>query len=273
MITAGIDMGAKTIKVVILKDGQVLARSLVVGGREKEQFAQQALDEAIQKAGISRDDIQHITATGVGRKRVPFADDDITAVSGDIRGTASLFPSARTVIDVGAEEGRAIRCDAEGKLIDFAVNEKCAAGAGTFVETLARTMEIKLEEAGELSLKSTKSIEMNAQCAVFGESEMVSLVHQKVPKVDIIHAVHDAIASRIGSLVRTIEVAKDIALIGGVARNIGFVDSLKKDLGLDLLIPDEPEFVGALGAAIVATSGVPVGEEVEGKVISRLDSE
>jgi benzoyl-CoA reductase subunit D len=272
MITAGIDMGAKTIKVVILKDNQVLAESIVVGGREKEQFAQEAFDEAIKKAGISRDDIQHITATGVGRKRVPFADDDVTAVSADIKGTTFLLPSVRTVIDVGAEEGRAIRCDAGGKLIDFAVNEKCAAGAGTFVETLARTMEIKLEEAGELSLKSTQSIEMNAQCAVFGESEMVSLVHHKIPKVDIIHAVHDAIASRIGSLVRTIEVEKDIALIGGVAKNIGFIDSLKRNLGLDVLVPEDPEFVSALGAALIAARGVPVGEpEIEGKVVARED--
>jgi benzoyl-CoA reductase subunit D len=272
MITAGIDMGAKTVKVVILKDGKVLAKSLVVAGREKEKYAQDAFDEALKQGGISSKDVQHITATGVGRKRVPFANDDVTAVSADIKGVNSLVPSARTVIDVGAEEGRAIRCDANGKLIDFAVNEKCAAGAGTFVETLARTMEIKLEDAGELSLKSTQSIEMNAQCAVFGESEMVSLVHQKVPKVDIIHAVHDAIASRIGSLVRTIEVEKDIAVIGGVARNVGFIDSLKKNLGLDVIVPEEPEFAGALGAALIAASGAPIEEgDIEGKVVARED--
>ena len=272
MITAGIDMGAKTVKMVILQDGKVLAKSLVIAGREKEKYAQEAFDAALKQAGLSSKDVQHVTATGVGRKRVPFANDDVTAVSADIKGVISLVPSARTVIDVGAEEGRAIRCDANGKLIDFAVNEKCAAGAGTFVETLARTMEIKLEDAGELSLKSTQDIEMNAQCAVFGESEMVSLVHQKVPKVDIIHAVHDAIASRIGSLVRTIEVEKDIAVIGGVAKNIGFIDALKKNLGLDVIVPEDPEYASALGAALIAASGVPIEEEkIEGKVVARED--
>ncbi len=271
MAVAGIDMGAKTIKVVIMKDSEVVAQSLVLGGREKEKFAQQAFDEALNKAGLSRSDIQRIVATGLGRKRATFADEDVTMVTADVRGINWLFPSARTILDVGAEEGRAISCDAKGKLIDFAVNEKCAAGAGTFVETMARTMEIKLEEAGELSLKSTQKIEMNAQCAVFGESEMVSLVHRRIPKIDIIHAVHDAIASRIGSLARTLSIEKDVILIGGAAKNIGFVDSLKRDLEVDLLIPKDPEFVGALGAALVAISGMPAGPEVEGKVVGRLD--
>lgn len=127
MITAGIDMGAKTIKVVILKDNKVLAQTLVMGGREKEKLAQQALDEAAKKAGISRNDIQRTVATGIGRSRVPLANDSVTAVTADIKGAIFLMPSVRTVIDVGAEEGRAIRCDAEGRVVDFAVNEKCAA--------------------------------------------------------------------------------------------------------------------------------------------------
>ncbi len=269
MAVAGVDMGAKTIKVVILDKGKVLAQNLILGGREKEKLAQQAFDEAVRKAGVSRDDIKHVTATGIGRKRVTFANDDVTVVTADAAGAAHLFPSVRTVIDVGAEEGRAIRCDEKGKVKDFAINEKCAAGAGMFIEATARAMETKVEDMGPLSLQSKQKIEMNAQCAVFAESELVSLIHRKIPKVDIIHAVHDAIASRISSLASTIEVQKDVALIGGMAKNVGFVDALKRSLGMEVLIPKEPEFVGALGAALIAESGVPVIEEVTGKIVSK----
>src|SRR4030042_4961745 len=271
MVTAGIDMGAKTIKVVILGDGQIRAQSLVMTGREKEKLAEQAFDEALKKARLSRNDIQRVVATGIGRKRVPFANEDVTIPSADAKGIVRLLPSVRTVIDVGAEEGRAIRCDAQGAIKDFATNEKCAAGAGTFVEVTARTMEVKLEEMGELSLKSKEKIDMNAQCAVFAESELVSFIHRKIPKIDIIRAVHEAMAGRIESLARTIEIEKDVALIGGVAKNIGFLDCLKRNLGIEVRVPKDPEFVGALGAAIIAATGPAAGEEIKGKVIKRLD--
>lgn len=267
MAYAGIDVGGKTIKVVILGDGKILAQTLVLTGREKERIIQEAFDAALKKARLSRSDIERIVATGLGRKRVSFANDDITMVNADARGIVWFFPSVRTVIDVGAEEGRAIRCDEKGKVKDFALNEKCAAGAGMFAEAMARALEIPLEEMGKLALKSKEKIEMNAQCAVFGESEVVSLIHRKIPKVDIIHAVLDAIAGRIGSLAATVEVQKDLALIGGMAKNVGFVDALKRNLGMEILIPQEPEFVGALGAALIAASGVPT-EEVKGKVVS-----
>jgi benzoyl-CoA reductase subunit D len=158
----------------------------------------------------------------------------------------------RTVIDIGAEEGRAIKCDENGKVVDFAINEKCAAGSGTFCETMSRTLEMKIEDMGPLSLKSTKSIPMNAQCAVFAESEVVSLIHAKTSKEDIAHAIHDAISDRIASMARRVGVEKEVALIGGVAKNVGFVDSLKKELEIDFLIPEDPAFISAYGAAVKA---------------------
>lgn len=252
MITAGIDMGAKTIKVLILKDGKVLAQSIIAGGFETAETAEQAWQEATAKAGISLQDIENIVATGAGRKEAPHAKADVTEVGADARGILSLFPSVRTVIDVGAEEGRGIKCTADGRVMDFAVNEKCAAGAGAFTEAMARALEVKIEEFGPLSLRSQKAIPMNAQCAVFAESEVVSLVHAKTSKEDIARAVHDAVASRITSMVRRVGVDKDVALIGGVAKNPGFVDSLRRALETEILIPQEPEFVGALGAALIA---------------------
>jgi benzoyl-CoA reductase subunit D len=152
-----------------------------------------------------------------------------------------------------------VRCNEAGRIEDFAVNEKCAAGAGTFTEAMARALEVDLEELGKMSLRSTQAVPMNAQCTVFAESEVVSLVHAKTPKEDISRAVHDAMASRITSMVRKVGFVKDVVLIGGMARNVGFVNSIQRGLETDCLIPDEPEYVGALGAALIAADRVAEG--------------
>ena len=254
MITAGIDMGAQFIKVVILGDGKVLSRNTTPTGFEPLEAARNALDEAIKEAGISREDIAKIVATGAGRKSVDFADTSITEVTADAKGTVHLHPSVRTIIDIGAEEARGISCDADGKVLDFAKNDKCAAGSGAFVESMARALEIKVPEMISLSLKSTQDAPINATCAVFAESEVVSLIHSKIEKADIAHAVHDAIASRVSSMVRRIPVEKDVALIGGVANNAAVVDVMKKHLESEILVPENPEYVSALGAALSAAS-------------------
>jgi benzoyl-CoA reductase subunit D len=253
MITAGVDCGAKNTKVVILKDGNILSRSSVLSGFDQKGAAKQAFEEALKQANLAAADVTIITATGAGKKEVDFANNTVTEVGADAKGVYNLFPSVKTIIDIGAEEGRAIKSDGNGKVIDFAINEKCAAGAGSFTESMARALEVKVEELGDLSLKSTRNIQMNAQCAVFAESEVVTLVHAKTPKEDMAKAVHDAIASRITSMVRKIGVEKDVALIGGVAKNKGFVKSLADDLEVDLKMPEDPEYVTALGAAIVAS--------------------
>ncbi|MDI6788975.1 MAG: acyl-CoA dehydratase activase [Planctomycetota bacterium] len=257
MITAGIDMGAKTIKVVIMQDEKIISRSIGESGFDQRSSAEKIFDEALSQAKMSRNDIEHITVTGIGRKEIIMhppisADREVTEVTASAKGIIYLFPSVRTVIDVGAEEGRAIRCDATGRVIDFAVNEKCAAGAGSFTEAMSRALEVPFTEMGELSLKSQQVIPMNAQCAVFAESEVVSLVHAKTPKEDIARAVNDAVASRIASMTRRIGMEKDIALIGGVSKNNGFVKSLKDNLQVDIITTADGEFVGAIGAALMA---------------------
>jgi len=249
---AGIDIGAKATKVVILKDGQVLARHIVLAGFDTGKSADQALGEALQEASLSRDTLEHITATGTGRKQASFAHHRLTEVAAAARGTHFLLPSVRTIIDVGAEEGRAIKCDAEGRVIDFVINDKCAAGSGAFMESMARALEVGLEEFSNLSLRSQNTIPMNAQCVIFAESEVVSLIHAKAPKEDIARAVTDAIARRVVSIVRRVGVEQDIAVVGGLARNVGFVKCLKESLEVEVLVPDEPEFVCALGAALSA---------------------
>lgn len=252
MITAGVDCGAKTVKVVILKDGQIAGKSIVPAGIDTAAASEKAYDEALQAAGLGRKDVKKVMATGAGRNEAKFKNDTLTEVGADAKGGVHVFNDARTVIDVGAEEGRAIRVDATGKVVDFAINEKCAAGAGAFTEAMARALEIPLEEMGPLSLKATRAVVMNAQCAVFAESELVTLIHAKTPKPDMARAIHDAIADRIVSLVRRVGAEKEVVLVGGVSKNVGFESSLNRALDLEVKIPDDAEFVGALGAALVA---------------------
>jgi predicted CoA-substrate-specific enzyme activase len=254
MITAGIDVGAKTIKVVIVKDNKIVARSINPTGFEPLETAEKTLNEAAKQAGISRQDIKKIYATGAGRKNIPFADHNITEVTADAKGTNYLRPSVRTSVDIGAEEARGISCDTSGKVLDFSKNDKCAAGAGAFVESMSRALEVTVPQMIEFSHKSTKDAPINATCAVFAESEVVSLIHSKIEKADIAHAVHDAIASRVSSMVRRIPIEKDVALIGGVANNTAIVEAMKKHLGVDVVVPENPEFVSALGAALLAAA-------------------
>jgi len=252
MITAGVDCGAKTVKVVILKDDQIAGKSIVPAGIDVAAASEQAYDEALKGAGLERKDVEKVMATGAGKNEAKFKNDTLTEVGADAKGGVYIFNEARTVIDVGAEEGRAIRVDENGKVVDFALNEKCAAGAGVFTEAMARALEIPLEEMGPLSLKSTQAVTMNARCAVFAESELVTLIHSKTPKPDMARAIHDAIANRIVSMVRRVGAEKEVVLVGGVSRNVGFVSSLNRELGLEVKIPDNAEFVGAIGAAVAA---------------------
>lgn len=252
MITAGIDIGAKTVKVVLLEDGKILARSLVPAGLDTDAAVKQAVEAALAAADLRKDRIGAFMATGTGRKSCPFSKETITEVGAAAKGATHVLDSCRTVIDVGAEEGRTVRCAENGKVIDFAFNEKCAAGAGTFAEGMARALDVSLEELGPLSLKSKQAVPMNAQCAVFAESEVVTLIHAKTPREDIARAVLDAVASRIISMVRKVGFERDVALIGGMALNPGFVEAMKRGLEMDVYVPEEPEYVGALGAALGA---------------------
>jgi benzoyl-CoA reductase subunit D len=252
MITAGVDCGAKNVKIIILKDDKIIGKSLVLAGINTDAAVEQAYSAALKQGGISAGQVERVISTGAGKKECKFAHDTVTEVGADARGIIKLFPKVRTVIDVGAEEGRAVKVNEAGKVVDFSINEKCAAGAGAFTEAMARALEVKLEELGEISLQSSQAIPMNAQCTVFAESEVVTLLHKKTSKADIARAIHDAIADRITSMVRRVGIENDIALIGGVARNRGFVKALNEDLQFEVIIPEDPEFVSALGAAVLA---------------------
>jgi predicted CoA-substrate-specific enzyme activase len=265
MIVAGIDVGGKNLHIIIKKDGQILGKAAGPTGIKKAEAVEQLYDEVLKKAGLSRKDVERVMATGSAAKRVAFANGAISDAAADARGVIKLIPTARTIIDVGAEEGRAIKISPKGKVVDFAINEKCAAGTGTFVEAMSRALEVSLDEMSKITMSSTQNVSMNAQCAVFGESEVVSLIHQKTPKPDIARAVMNAIAGRIASVARIVGLEKDVVMVGGMARNAGFVDSLKKNIEMNVIVPEDPDYMGALGAAEAALAGI-MTEEVKGKV-------
>ncbi len=252
MITAGIDLGTQSVKAVILKDGEIVSRGKAFSGFDPAKSAEQVVDEALKKAKLSLSDLNHITATGSGMEMAPYSNSTISMMGADAQAGVHLFPKARTIIDVGAEEARAVRCDDNGIMVDFVVNERCAAGAGAFIEAMARALEVKMEEMGPLSLKAERASPINASCVIFGESDVVTLIHRQESKPEIARAVFDAMADRISSMVYRLGLNPDVVLVGGVAKDVGFVASLKRKLGVDVFIPENPEFAGALGAALVA---------------------
>jgi len=258
VITAGVDVGAKYSKIVLLEDGKnILTRANGVVGFDVGKSAVEVFEKALVDANLKRDQISQIVATGMGRKIIhknpPInAGEIVPEVIADAKGVFHLIPTVKTVIDVGAEEGRGVKVGEKGGVKDFVINERCAAGAGTFIETMARALEVRVEDMGPLALKSTNVIPMNAQCCVFAESEVVTLIHAKVSKEDVAKAIHDAMAGRIASMVLRVGVEKDVVLVGGVARNPGFIPPLKKELNAEILVPEYPEYTGALGAAIIA---------------------
>jgi len=256
VITAGIDLGTQSVKVVILKDGAILSRGQAFSGFDPAKAAEQAVGEALKKAKLSLADVNHVTATGSGMDMAPYANSTISMMGADAKAGVYLFPKARTIIDVGAEEARAVKCDEKGIMIDFVVNERCAAGAGIFIEAMARALEVKLEEMGPLSLKAERASPINATCVIFGESDVATLIHRQESKPEIARAIFDAMADRVSSMVYRLGVNPDVVLVGGVAKDVGFVASLKRKLGLNILIPEHPEFAGALGAALNAANRV-----------------
>jgi benzoyl-CoA reductase subunit D len=258
MITAGIDCGAKNTKTVLVKGGTIIGKSMVPTGFDQGQAVENSLAVAMQQAGITRRDVQRFFATGSGKDAIRIADAAVSEIKAMARGAYYFFPSVRTVADVGAEEGRAARLDDNGNPVDFAVNEKCAAGAGAFIEAMARALEVAVEQMGPLSLQSEREIPLNAQCAIFAESEVIGLIHSNIAKPDISKAIHDSIAGRIVSIVRSIGIHEDVVLIGGMARNSGFLSSLTRHLKVSrILSPEDPEFGAAVGAAVSAAREVP----------------
>ena len=248
----GIDIGSGTSKGVIIKDGKLKAYHLLPSEANYRAVAQKLTEELLAKLGLSPQDITYTIATGHGAGSVPFSNQQVADIRCCARGINSLFPSVRTVIDIQETASQVIRLDEEGQVTNFVVSEKCAAGSGRFLKIIANVLRIDLNDVGPLSLKSKNPITFTTGCAVFGESEAISRVSEGISKEDILAGVHKALANKLSALIDRVGLEEQCAISGGGGLNVGLIKSVEEKLGVQLLVPPQPQFVTALGAAIMA---------------------
>jgi predicted CoA-substrate-specific enzyme activase len=254
-LVAGIDVGTRTTRVVLLdQQAARLAQAAQESGARLEAAAEAALAAACAQAGIDRGEISYIASTGYGRYRVPFRQIQITEMTCHAVGALRLCPATRTVLDMGAMNSRALRIAENGRVLAFRMNDRCASGAGRFVERVARALEIRLEEVGALSLRSLDPQPISSICAVLAESEVINHVTAGKPIEDILRGVHNSIADRVVALVRQVGVTGEVTLTGGLTKNAGMVRAIEERLGCRVNVSEDGEFAGALGAALLAKS-------------------
>jgi len=248
----GIDIGSASSKGIVLGDQGALGSFECPSGGDYKLTAERIRKELFSRTSISADDISRTVATGYGSKLVPFADEAKPDIVCHAKGVCSLLPSVRTVIDVGDLYTKVFRIDGRGRVHNFLLSGKCAGGSGRILQVIAKVLRVKVEEIGELSLKSKKRVDFNTGCAVFAESEAISRISQEVTKEDLLAGIHRALTAQINSLAERMGVERDVAMVGGGARNVGLVQALKEIRGHDILVPPRPHLTAALGAAIIA---------------------
>ncbi|NHW89421.1 MAG: 2-hydroxyglutaryl-CoA dehydratase [Archaeoglobales archaeon] len=251
MIFAGIDIGSLTAKCVVIKDSEILAYSIQKVKPNLEETALEVFQEALKIAGLEGRDVSKVFSTGYGRYQVRFAERAVTEITCHAVGAHFLIPTVRTVIDIGGQDSKVIAVE-EGRVLSFAMNDKCSAGTGRFLEVMANALNLKLEQLGEIALRAKKKITISSTCTVFAESEVISYISSGEEIENIVAGICDAIASRIVGLASRVGVREDVVLTGGVAKNLGVKKALEEKLGLTIKIPEEPQIVGALGAAVLA---------------------
>lgn len=270
---AGVDVGSTQTKAVIIDENrQIVSRSLVDTGANVVMAAEKAYLVALEDSGIREEDVAFIVGTGYGRYKVTFGDTQVTEISCHARGAVHMFPGTRTVLDMGGQDTKAIRVQSDGEVLDFCMNDKCAAGTGRFLQMAAYALEIPLNELGPTALRAEKPVQISTTCTVFAESEVLSWLGRGKKIEDILLGVHRSIATRSIALLRRVGIEEEVTFTGGVTRNVGMVEVLNELLGLKMNISEESHYMGALGAALFAldrilSSRVPasrVGSEMAG---------
>jgi len=257
-------------KVALIDEGErVLATTIRHTGAEHRRLAGEVLKEAVKAAGISIDDVSYIVATGYGRINVPFADRHLTELTCHARGVFKNFPHVRIAIDIGGQDSKVLQIR-QGKLLDFVMNDKCAAGTGRFLEVLAKILGLKIEELGPLSLTAKNKAQITSPCTVFIQQEVAIHISRGVPIKDIVAGLHDVIAGKVARMARRFKLEPDVVFTGGVAKNTGVVKALEDNLGCKVLVPDEPLLSGALGAALIAKEAA-LKEMAEGNLPPRSE--
>lgn len=251
-VTAGIDVGAKSTKAVLMEDGRtVLASESSPTGFDFEKAGRALYARALAAADLPADRVAYVTATGFGRYRIPFRDLNVTDITANARGAQFLFPGTRSAVDVGAGNARAFRIDERAKVIKFRSTEKCAAGGGGFLEKIAYYTRVNLADLGPTALESTHPVSISTICSVLAESEVINLVTQEVPLVDILMGAHESIAGRVLITLKQVGVEPQVTLTGGLVLNPAFVRALEAKLGMKINASPLTFYAGALGAAIL----------------------
>ncbi len=260
MKTIGIDIGSMNVKAIVLEDGGIIGTGIGPPGDDVEAGARSVLESAVSRAGLDYDGLS-LVATGVGARLVSFTSRQKAITTCLSRGIHHLYPSVRLVIDMGAESTTVIKVNERGRLADWANHDKCASGTGLFLQQMAKLMGMSLEQMDTLSLQAKAPADITSTCAVFAESEVISHVHRDppTPMPDIVAGIYYSIVSRIMSLCKRVGIEKDVAVAGGVALNEGLVNILERELGFEVLRPEAPQTIAALGAAIIARENAEKG--------------
>lgn len=256
MLVAGVDVGAATAKTAIVEDGKLLAHAVMPTGDYVGQAAYDVTVTALEKCGHTMDDLDFVCSTGYARRVVEFADKAISEIICHARGVHATCPDVRTIIDIGGQDSKVINVRDDGTVGDFIMNDKCAAGTGRFLEVMADVLKLTIDEMGPVSLTSKNPSNISSTCTIFAETEVVSLRADKTPKEDMVAGIHRAVARRVWIMGRNVGYRDQIAFTGGVAKNIGVVHYMEEMLHTEILIPQPPQIMGALGAALLASTSI-----------------
>ena len=255
VVTAGIDLGSTYTKISVLNDGEVAGFGIAPTGAYPDKTAEKLLDKALADAKIPKKDIKYIVSTGYGRRIMPIANEVISEISANAHGArfvGSEVGVVRTIVDIGGQDTKVISLDDDLQIQNFKMNDKCAAGTGRFLEVMAKTLKIELADLGDVSLKSTKYIEIDSTCVVFAKSEINSLIAKGHHKSDIVASIHRSVAQRLALMVRAVGMREVVFFDGGPARNVGMRKALEDELGVSLYVPPRPQIVTSIGAAVIA---------------------
>jgi predicted CoA-substrate-specific enzyme activase len=258
---AGVDVGSTQTKAVVIdENGNIVGRSLIDTGADVTKAAENSYALALEESPVGDDDVRFVVGTGYGRYKVTFGDKQVTEISCHGRGAAHMFPGTRTVLDMGGQDSKAISVQTNGEIIDFCMNDKCAAGTGRFLGAASNALDIPLGDLGPTALTSEKPVRISTTCTVFAEAEVLSWLGKGRKINDILWGVHQSIAARSFGLLRRVGIEDEITFTGGVARNIGMIKAMEEKLDRKLNVSEESHYMGALGAALFALDSVQAGK-------------
>lgn len=254
---AGVDVGSTQTKAIIIDEaGEIVSRSLTDTGSNVVRAAENAFQEALNSENLREVEVEYVIGTGYGRYRVTFGNTQVTEISCHARGAVHMFPNTQTVLDMGGQDTKAIRIGSSGEILDFCMNDKCAAGTGRFLGAASSALEIPLDDLGPTALKSDNPVRISTTCTVFAESEVISWLGKGKKIEDILWGVHQSIASRSAGLMRRVGIEEEVSFTGGVAKNIGMIKALEEKLEVKLNVSEDSHYMGALGAALFALDSI-----------------